>query len=56
MDNKLPRVFKSDISIDRTSEQDVEFIFKDIWTEGASFIHTFKLKTFVDAQFIYAKP
>ena len=44
-----------DISIDRTTKQEVEFIFQTFEQKGrARFIDTFKL--FVYAQFINAKP
>ena len=49
MDNKLPLIFMSDMSIGRTIEQEVELIIQDVRTENACFIHAFRLKVFVCA-------
>ena len=50
-DNKLRSVFISDISTGSTIEQEVKFVFQDIWTERACFIQIFRFKAFIYARF-----
>ena len=52
----LPQVFPPDISVGWVTEQEVRFIFQNVWAEGTIFIYeTITLKTFIKTKFNFSK-